>query len=131
MPLVEFKTKRHSSCTLSDNLRLFRNAVGFVAPHGMDFANIGFIENVNSTIIQLVPPRPNPYSRQIDLHEVNAYSLGHTFMNVVVSSSGPPSWDLTFSKEMFLRQTCKAHDLFKSWLPTREWFTNCATTLAS
>ena len=47
-------------CSLYDNTRFFKNAVGFISPHGASFANLNFIRK-QSIVIQFIPRPPHPF----------------------------------------------------------------------
>ena len=127
IPSLIVSMKRHMNCPLGDNLRLFRDAVGFIAPHGMDFVHAGFMarKSNRTLLIQFVPPGSNPFSDHINTHMKNAQALGHSIINIALPSTGPPSWNLNFSKETFFRQACKHTYLFSEWLPNSYWNRSC------
>ena len=77
VPVVTLTGRQHVQCSLYDNLRFFRNAVGFISPHSMDFVSLGFVRNSSSLAIQLVPPKNSHFARHIELTKVNTLSLGH------------------------------------------------------
>lgn len=64
-------------CNLADNIRFFKNAVGFISTHGAAFTNINFIEKP-AVIVQIVPPKPNPFLNPIISLNNIGRKLGHS-----------------------------------------------------
>ena len=95
------------------------------------------MKNPASTVVQLVPPKPNPFQTQIEQHEANARSFHHAFLNVELRSSGSigdtsinqqgQAGHLIFEEDVFLKQLCKFTEALSLWLPRPEWSKLCAS----
>ena len=73
-------------CNLADNIRFFKNAVGFVSPHGAAFTNINFIEKP-AVIVQIVPVQTNPFLSPITSLNSIGKKLGHSSFVVTAKST--------------------------------------------
>lgn len=92
-------------CNLADNMRFFRDAIGFISTHGAAFTNINFIAN-HAMIIQITPPKPNPFlSPTISLTNMGK-ALGHHAYTLECPSTKEPRWDMHWNNDVFLRWAC-------------------------
>ena len=128
-------------CTLVDNIRFFKNAIGFVSTHGAAFTNQNFIQNP-AVILQIVPKLPHPFKNPIISLRNAARSLGHQAFIVETTSTKEPRWDMDYNDDILLRLMCnKPPDIslkavpkskfmfilmaFKVWEPTKALKQRC------
>lgn len=121
-------------CDLNDNVRFFKNAIGFLSPHGAAFTNIPFMQTPG-IIIQFVPNSAHPFNGAANSYTMMGKRLGHLFYTMNIESSKEPRWDMTFRIEILLKIICgkikgEVKELFDLWRPTKELKVRCLEFVA-
>jgi hypothetical protein len=99
-------------CNLADNMRFFRDAIGFVATHGAAFTNINFIAKT-ALILQFSPTKPHPFINPTLSLTNMGRSLGHAAYTLEFPSTKEPRWDMFFNTDIFNRWACnKPREVF-------------------
>lgn len=93
-------------CNLADNIRFFKNALGFISPHGAAFTNQNFIEQKFAVIFQIIPNIPNPFTENIQTFMNIGNKMGHSAYVIPTISTGSPRWDLEFNYDVFNKVIC-------------------------
>ena len=120
-------------CHLQDNVVYFRNAVGFISPHGAAFTNMNFIDR-KASILQFVPPKPHPFVGPSISYGNQARELGHRYMEIQAATTKEPRWDMVFDIGQLLEKLCqpsnpgsKVNSMFDAWIPKIELNQACSS----
>jgi hypothetical protein len=106
--------------------RFFKNAVGFVSPHGAAFANVIFMTKNPSIVLQIKPQSPNSMDGPAEGFYEMAANLGHSVWNITANSTGETRWDMYYNEANFVKLMCSEHKIFdKVWSMKKNLYKKC------